>query len=122
MPSGRQIFASSPCAGDDCAANHFQPRLLLVAELARIADTEAGDPGICNGPADIVAKRFWVSAEATLIQNESAIRKVDSKICSLRFDCCAEAAPRRLLQQYRPQAASRAAKKPPQGRTYSPNG
>jgi hypothetical protein len=40
----------SPCAGDGCAANHFQPRLLLVAELAQIADTEAGDPGICNGP------------------------------------------------------------------------
>jgi hypothetical protein len=40
----------SPCAGDGCAANHYQPRLLLVAELAPIADTEAGDPGICNGP------------------------------------------------------------------------
>jgi hypothetical protein len=40
----------SPCAGDGCAASHFQPRLLLTAELARIGDTEAGDPGICNGP------------------------------------------------------------------------
>jgi hypothetical protein len=52
--------------------------------------------------ADIVAKGFWVSEEATLIQDQPAIRKVDSKICSLRFDCCAQAAPRRLLQQYRP--------------------
>jgi hypothetical protein len=52
--------------------------------------------------ADVVAKRFWVSEEATLIQDHPAIRKVDSKICSLRFDCCAQAAPRRLLQQYRP--------------------
>jgi hypothetical protein len=40
----------SPCAGDGCAANHFQPRLLLMAQLAPIADAGAGDPGICNGP------------------------------------------------------------------------
>ena len=40
----------SPDAGDSCAANHSQPGLLLVAELTQIADTEAGDPGICNGP------------------------------------------------------------------------
>jgi hypothetical protein len=40
----------SPGASDGCAANHFQPGLLLVAELARIADAGAGDPGICNGP------------------------------------------------------------------------
>jgi hypothetical protein len=40
----------SPCAGGGCAASHFQPGLLLVAELTPIADTEAGDPGICNGP------------------------------------------------------------------------
>jgi hypothetical protein len=56
--------------------------------------------------ADIVAKRFWVSEEATLIQDQPTIRKVDSKICSLRFDCCARAAPRRLLQQFRPQPDS----------------
>ena len=54
--------------------------------------------------ADIVAKGFWVSDEATLIQDQPAIRKVDSKICFSRFDCCAHAAPRRLLQQNRPQA------------------
>jgi DNA polymerase len=39
----------SPGAGDGCAANHCQPRLLLVAELAPIADTGAGDTGIGNG-------------------------------------------------------------------------
>jgi hypothetical protein len=33
----------SPDAGDGCAADHFQPRLLLVAELAQIADAGAGD-------------------------------------------------------------------------------
>jgi hypothetical protein len=38
----------SPDAGDGCTADYCQPGLLLVAELARIADTEAGDPGICN--------------------------------------------------------------------------
>jgi hypothetical protein len=37
-------------AGDGCAANHFQPHLLLVAQLAPIADTGVGDSGICNGP------------------------------------------------------------------------
>jgi len=57
--------------------------------------------------ADFVAKRFWVSQEATLIQDQPAIRKIDSKICSLRFDCCGQAAPRRLLQQYRPIKACR---------------
>jgi hypothetical protein len=40
----------SPGAGDGCAAGHSQPRLLLMAELAQIADARAGDPGICNGP------------------------------------------------------------------------
>jgi hypothetical protein len=40
----------SPDAGDGCTADHRQPGLLLVAELAPIADAGAGDPGICNGP------------------------------------------------------------------------
>jgi hypothetical protein len=41
-------------AGDGCTASHSQPRLLLMAQLAQIADAGAGDPGICNGPtADI---------------------------------------------------------------------
>jgi hypothetical protein len=37
-------------AGDGCTASHSQPRLLVMAELAPIADAGAGDPGICNGP------------------------------------------------------------------------
>jgi putative ABC transport system substrate-binding protein len=40
----------SPDAGDGCAANHFQPRLRLAAELDQIADAGAGELGICNGP------------------------------------------------------------------------
>ena len=40
----------SPGAGGGCTASHSQPRLQLMAELALIADAEAGDPGICNGP------------------------------------------------------------------------
>jgi hypothetical protein len=37
-------------AGDGCTADHCQPGLLVVAELAPIADAGAGDRGICNGP------------------------------------------------------------------------
>jgi hypothetical protein len=43
----------SPCGQwfpDGCTADHCQPGLRLTAELDPIADTEAGDPGICNGP------------------------------------------------------------------------
>jgi hypothetical protein len=40
----------SPDAGDGCTADQCQPGLLLAAELGRIADAGAGDPGICNGP------------------------------------------------------------------------
>jgi hypothetical protein len=40
----------SPDVGDGCAANHFQPRLLLMAELDQFADAGIGEPGICNGP------------------------------------------------------------------------
>jgi hypothetical protein len=40
----------SPCAGDSCAANHFQPHLLLAAELDQIADAGGGDYDICTGP------------------------------------------------------------------------
>jgi hypothetical protein len=40
----------SPGAGDGCTASRRQPGLLLVAELDRIADAGAGDPGICNRP------------------------------------------------------------------------
>jgi hypothetical protein len=40
-----------PGAGDGCTADHCQPCLRLVAELAPIADHGAGDRGICNGPS-----------------------------------------------------------------------
>jgi hypothetical protein len=40
----------SPDGGDGCTTGHCQPGLLLAAELDRIADAVAGDPGICNGP------------------------------------------------------------------------
>jgi hypothetical protein len=61
--------------------------------------------------ADIVAKRFWVSDEATLIQDQPAIRKVDSKIFSFRFDCCAQAAPRRFLHNIGPTLPTSAVRK-----------
>jgi hypothetical protein len=46
----------SPGAGGGCTASHCQPRLLLMAELAPIADAGAGDPGICNGPTTEVGQ------------------------------------------------------------------
>src|SRR5213078_5323150 len=39
--------------------------------------------------ADCVAKRFWASERARLIQDQGSRRKVDSRIHSPRFDCCA---------------------------------
>jgi hypothetical protein len=45
----------SPGAGDGGAANHCQPRLLLMAQLSQLADAGVGYPGICNGPATEVA-------------------------------------------------------------------
>jgi hypothetical protein len=57
------------------------------------------------GWADTVVKGFCASERAILIQDQAPIRNIDSKICSLRFDCCAQNAPRRLLQQYRHIAA-----------------
>jgi hypothetical protein len=50
----------SPNAGDGCAANHFQPGLLLVAELDPIVDAGAGELGICNGPAAEI--RIFITA------------------------------------------------------------
>src|SRR5438094_6977795 len=39
--------------------------------------------------ADLFAKRFCASEWARLIQNQGSRRKVDSRIHSPRFDCCA---------------------------------
>jgi hypothetical protein len=39
--------------------------------------------------ADFVAKRFCASERAILIQDQAPMRKVDSKVHSPRFDCCA---------------------------------
>jgi hypothetical protein len=39
--------------------------------------------------ADIVAKGFWASERATLIQDQAPMRNVDSKIHSSGFVCCA---------------------------------
>ena len=53
----------SPDAGDGCTADHRQLGLLLVAELAPIADTGAGEPGICNGPI-LLQKSLESAAES----------------------------------------------------------
>jgi hypothetical protein len=39
--------------------------------------------------ADSVAKGFFASERATLIQDQAPMRNVDSEIHSFRFDCCA---------------------------------
>src|SRR5262249_5839156 len=52
--------------------------------------------------ADTVVKRFCAPKRAILIQDQAPMRNVDSKNGSCRFDCCAEGAPRRLLQQNLP--------------------
>jgi hypothetical protein len=50
-PQRRQLSSEAVAgAGDGCTADHCQPGLLVVAELAPIADAGAGDRGICNGP------------------------------------------------------------------------
>ena len=89
--------------GGGCTADHCQPGLLVGVGTCSNCGRWGRRPWHLQR-AEIVAKRFWVSEEATLIQDQPATRKVDSKICSFRFDCCAQAHPSRLLQQNRPLA------------------
>ncbi len=58
----------------------------------------------CRLLADTVAKVFWVSERATLIQDRSPTRNVDSEMCSFRFNYCRLATRLGLLQQYRHKA------------------
>jgi hypothetical protein len=52
--------------------------------------------------ADIVAKRFFASRRATLIQKIDAPRKIDSSGAPIGFESCALGGGRRLLQQNLP--------------------
>jgi hypothetical protein len=45
-------------AGDGFTADHCQPCLILLAELAPIADAGVGDRGICKGPEPAIASIF----------------------------------------------------------------
>jgi hypothetical protein len=45
----------SPGAGDGCTADHCQPGSLLVAQLAPIADTEAGTLASATGQQETLA-------------------------------------------------------------------
>jgi hypothetical protein len=60
--------------------------------------------------ADIVAKRFFASERATLIQDQAYAMLIQKSIPpdSIVAHFCSQAAPRRLLQQYLPQAVIRA--------------
>jgi len=52
--------------------------------------------------ADIVAKRFFTSRRATLIQKMNPSRKIDSNGALVGFESCSLGGGRRLLQQYLP--------------------
>jgi hypothetical protein len=52
--------------------------------------------------ADIVAKRFFASRRATLIQEIDLSRKIDSSGAPIGFESCALGGGRRLLQQNLP--------------------
>src|ERR1019366_8489061 len=54
--------------------------------------------------ADIVAKRFFASRRATLIQKIDPPRKIDSSGAPIGFESCALGGGRRLLQQNRHKA------------------
>jgi hypothetical protein len=54
--------------------------------------------------ADIVAKRFFASRRATLIQEIDLSRKIDSSGAPVGFDSCALGGGLRLLQQNRHKA------------------
>ena len=69
--------------------NRSESRLLLTGPQGRRS-------------ADTVAKLFCAPECATLIQEGRPMSNIDSKILSSRFDCCAPAACRRVLQQYLP--------------------
>jgi hypothetical protein len=51
--------------------------------------------------ADIVAKRFFASRRATLIQKIDPTRNIDSSGAPVGFESCALGGGRRLLQQNR---------------------
>jgi hypothetical protein len=54
----------SPGAGDGCAADHFQPRLLLVAELDQIADAGAG--ALASAPGRYCCKKILDVRESNI--------------------------------------------------------
>jgi hypothetical protein len=64
------------------AARVLRPARLTQKSVFRSAAGVWARRPVCQGRADIVAKRFWESDEATLIQDQPTIRKVDSKTCS----------------------------------------
>jgi hypothetical protein len=71
---GSFLRKRSPDAGDGCTADYCQPGLLLTAELGQIADIEAGDPGICNGPIaeiEIVEERAQAREDKNMLAGQA---------------------------------------------------
>jgi hypothetical protein len=63
---------------------------------------QIADAAGCRLSADTVAKRFFASQRATLIQGIDLLRKNDSSDVSIGFDSCALGGHRQLLQQNLP--------------------
>jgi hypothetical protein len=99
---------SLPCgSGRPAPSGVDTVRAIARQSCARRRYSSARSRVICRRPlvSDIVAKRFCVSGQATLIQRQARMRNADSRIHSLdsivaRF--YSPALTRRLLQQYRP--------------------
>src|SRR5437016_1782243 len=70
-------FASHRHARDARAMSASHP---ITTDLVR-----HNEPALC---ADCVAKVFCPSERVRLIQNQASMRNVDSRIHSLRFNCC----------------------------------
>jgi hypothetical protein len=93
----------SPADGTSAAAEvrgfrHVPPRRQFWRKATSI--WQSPGRGQCLLPADIVAKRFFASERATLIQDQTPMRNADSKIHSSRFDSCASFAAKLLLADF----------------------
>src|SRR5580700_10054918 len=80
--------------------NATRAKLVRTASVSGIYSRSQTLPDSAN----IVAKLFFASALAMMIQDKSPIRYVDSRICAPRLHCCTRAAPRRVLQHNLPLA------------------
>src|SRR5450759_4485959 len=89
----------------------MRPCLAGVEGNVRFFGSKADKPSrakihLCLLWSDIVAKRFFASRRATLIQKIDPPRNIDSSGAPVGFESCALGGGRRLLQQNLPKADS----------------